>query len=181
MMRFIFSMALIIVATGLSFSQTTLQLDNKYGFKHFELNTHPLKYKTEIDKVTSWDPNSKVTQYEYSGNDISSLFGVFVSKVSLTYYDNKLESIQVTFGDTEKSFTEDEYERVLYSLQKLYGQGNPIDLSHPEFTLLGGRKWIGKKVTMELLRLFYKPDGSTGGYIQVTENALHKKRISDDF
>lgn len=180
-MKYILTAVTLLTITSLCFSQSTAQLDTKYGFKHFIFNTPPSKYKTEITKSQSWDPNSKITEYEYTGGKMNNLFGVTVDKIKLTYYENKLANIQIQFGNLDTEFKQDEYERVLYSLQKLYGQGNSMSVNDQDFILYGGRKWVGKKVTMEVLRLYYKPGNSVSGYISISEKSLHEKRISDEF
>lgn len=172
---------IILIITGFAFSQTTAQLDTKYGFKHFVFNTPPSRYYGEITKSSSFDPNSKITAYEYTGGKINDLFTVPVTKATLTYYESKLASISIQFGDIDKEFKQDEYERILYSLEKMYGKGNSISLSDQDFVLYGGRKWVGRKVTMEILRLYYEPAKSISGYIHISENSLHEKRIRDEF
>lgn len=180
MKQILIAFTLFTIST-LCFSQTTTQLDSKYGFKHFVFNTPPSKYKEEIIKTSSWDPNSKITKYEYTGTTINDLFGVQVTSVSLTYYENKLADIQIYFGGINMEFEEDEYERVLYSLQKLYGKGNNLILSNQNFILYGGRKWVGRKVSMEVLRLYHKKNESIGGYVSISEKSLNEKRIRDEF
>lgn len=180
-MKYILTALIVLGLSNSTFSQTISQLDSKYGFKHFIFNTPPSKYKSEITKTSSWDPNSKIAEYEYTGGKLNDLFGVPVTKISLTYYEDKLASIQIQFGDIDEEFKQDQYERVLYSLQKLYGQGNSMSVSDQDFILYGGRKWLGKKVTMEVLRLYYKPARSVSGYISISEKSLHEKRISDEF
>ena len=92
-----------------------------------------------------------------------------------------MASINISFGNNIKEFNLDEYERVLYSLQLLYGKGNKLILSHQDFELYNGRKWVGKSVSMELLRFFYIPKSRVSGYIFISDNNLNEKRIKDEF
>lgn len=180
-MKYTLTVLFLLTWVSVTFSQNNPKLDNKYGFKHFVLNTAPYKYKKEITKITSSDPNSKITEYEYIGGKINDLFGVSITNITLTYYEDKLENIQILFGDIGKEFTQNEYNKILYSLQQLYGEGNSLNVSDEDFVLYGGRKWLGQKVTMEVLRLYYKPSERISGYIAITENNLHEKRIRDEF
>lgn len=162
-------------------SQSTDQLDNKYGFKHFKLHSSPSDYVGEIKYVESWDPNPKIQEYLYIGDKIDYLFGVKVEKISLIFYEGELMSISISFGIKYSEFKEDEYNRILYSLKELYGTPYNIDLNDPDFIKYGGKKWVGNLVSMEILRLYYKPTKRISGYITIAERSLHKKRIRDEF
>ena len=179
-MKYILTTIYLLTITGSIFSQTISQLDSKYGFKHFIFNTPPSKYKREIRKLTSWDSNLKITQYEYKGGEITDLLGVPVTKVFFSYYENKLSAIQIEFGNKDKGFNKEEYKKILLSLQKLYGQGKSVTVYDEDFIPYGGRKWIGKKVTMEVLHLYYKPARSFIGYITIKEKSMHEKRVSEE-
>jgi len=179
-MKYVLTFLTFFTTATFCFSQGTAQLDAKYGFKHFIFYTSPSKYSSEIIKIKSWDPNPKISEYEYVGGKLNDLFGVVIDKVSLTYYENKLASIRIDFGNSEQEFIQGDFERILYSLKNLYGNGNGLSFDDEDFIMYGGRKWIGKKVSLEILRLKYK-DNNILGYISLSEISLFNKRIKDEF
>ena len=157
-------------------AQSVNQLDTKYGFKSFKLGTAPNKLNS--NKIDSWDKNSNITKYKYSANDMDELFTVSVNRVIPTYYKNKLMSILIDFNDT---FSESDYDIVLYSLKNLFGSGNNCVIDNSDYTNYIGRKWVGKKVEMDFFKLYTNENNKWGGYISITEKALQKQRINNEF
>jgi hypothetical protein len=172
----IFIISLIISIPLLS-GQSVDALDTKYGFKIFKFGTTPDLSISELIE-SGFNKNPNVTEYRYTGSDMNTLYNVPVIKVKLTYYKNKLMSIMVDFGTT---FSEGNYDLVLYSLQQLFGEGNNCITDDSYFTQATGRKWVGKKVSMEILRMYAPKQSAWCGYLLIVEQSLEKQRISDEF
>lgn len=167
---------LIVLPMTFSYGQSVDQLDSRYGFKSLKLGTVPNPANSVL--IESWDSNPNITSYRYQGGDIESVYNVPVKNVDLTYYKNRLMSIQVSF---QNGFSESDYDRILYSLKQLFGGGDNCNVADPDFSLSFCRKWIGKKVDMEILRLYYQQRNMWTGYLVIVEKSIQQQRIRDDF
>lgn len=167
---------LSLLITSSVFSQNVAKLDEKYGFKTFKLSASPSLYKIERSSLEDSNPN--ITEYNYTGTDLNYLYTVKTRGTTLTFYKNKLMSIQVFFPD---NFSESDYNIILYSLEKLFGIGNNCVVNDPTYTNYSGKKWVGKKVEMEILRLYSNKNMKWGGYLLISEKNLQNQRIEDEF
>ena len=162
-----------------SFAQTVDKLDEKYGFKIFKFGTSPDNYVGKLKKDSASLFNRlNVTVFSYIGNDMEYLYNVKTESIDLTFYKNKLMGIQIEFDQT---FSENDYNNILKNLQELFGDGFNCPTDDTDFSKATGRKWIGKKVDMEIHRLYYNKKAEWSGYICLYEKALEQQRVSDGF
>lgn len=86
-------------------------------------------------------------------------------------------------GNFTNEFTEVEYNRLIYSLEILYGAPSNINskLGDPDFKSYGGKVWQGIKVKLEILRLKLNEFPKITGYISITERSVQNKMIFEDF
>lgn len=169
-------MSFLLAPKTYVFGQSVKQLDERYGFKSLKLGTTPnLSISKKID---SWDRNANISKYTYTGNDMGSIYNVPIKEVDLTYYKNRLMSIHISFND---GFSVSDYDLILYSLKQVFGEGNNCNVKDPDFSLSSCRKWVGAKVEMEILRLYYQKNNKWIGYLLIVEKSIQQQRISDEF
>ncbi len=106
---------------SLIYSQDLTNLDNKFGFKKFKLETPFNLYSKQLKfHLKGYD---NVIYYEYVGNDIDLVFGGIVKKINLGFYNQKLYtiSIELITDDTDDKRIQREliglfgYQKVNYS------------------------------------------------------------------
>jgi hypothetical protein len=169
-------------------AQSTKDLDEKYGFRHFKFGSSPSQISNIRKQKDQYSKNPLVTTYDYVGKDIEYVANVKIKNISLTFYDNKLASIHVDLKDvTKEEFTAAEYKHVLIWLEQVYGKNWKLPLNE-DGICLNGAIWAGEKVNLELLRLDFsksKSDpihfGFICGYINVFEKNLKKKIFESEF
>lgn len=139
-----------IVLIFLSLSITALcqdlsNLDNKMGFNKFKLESSYDLYKSQLNyRLTGQD---KVIYYDYNGNDINSVFNVFVKRINLGFYKNMLYTISIDFITVDK-----EDETILQNeLQELFGRQR---ISYNSSSSIGeydwAMQWESKNVILQL-------------------------------
>ena len=185
-MKYIYIIILILL-TQTTFSQTINDLDIKNGFRNFKLGSSPLQNKN-IAKSNFQNPSFPgVVSYDYIGTDLSSIFGVKVESIELSFFKNKLFSITVSFGEVGESFQLHEFNSIQAFLEGTYGT-KWVSPSNNEGIINNGSIWDGKNVRLELLRLDYsksktKPReyGFISGYIHVMSKSLMKEMYNSNF
>jgi len=175
----------LLLSTNL-ISQSVDDLDAKYGFKHFKLKSSPVEYMEELEEIESWFSSQYqyMSTYKYKGNQISQVGGVDIGQIELTFYKDELQMISIDFGDSfKKEFTESEFDLLLYSLEKLYGQPYNIrkDSGGRDIKILEGRVWKGGKVNLELMRIQHDGALFAIGYISIVEKNVQQKMIEESF
>lgn len=166
--------SLFIVLFNLSFGQSVEKLDAKYGFKNLKLGTLP--NKSYLIKINDQDKNSNIKDYTYTGDNIRTLFTVPIKNIELSYYKNRLMTIYIQFNF---GFSQSDYDIILYSLQKLFGDGYKCRINDPDISISSGREWNGKKVEMEIHRLYFNKIWS--GYMIVVSKSLQLQKMNDEF
>jgi len=93
-MKKIILLAILLMSVNL-YSQSSQQLDNRYGFKHFKFKSDAKNYIDQLEEIDSWNSNKYITSYKYISNDIKQLSGVDIENIELTFYKNELMSIMI--------------------------------------------------------------------------------------
>jgi len=120
-----------------SFSQTTEQLDEKYGWQNFKLNT-------TLNSFTKYNP-VLITPGQYYLKDVSSLkIGDYdIERIELFFKDDKLVRIFITIDDLNRT----KIDEILNALIKNYGRYTTFrSSSYPVMT--SQMIWKGKKVSL---------------------------------
>ena len=105
-----------------TFSQDLSNLDMKFGFNKFKLESSYEMYKSKLTpRLTSSGKILKgydgVKYYDYTGEDIKLVFGAFVKIVNLGFFNNKLYTISVEFIAT----SDEDENRIKEGLKDLFG------------------------------------------------------------
>ncbi len=162
-----------------AFAQTIDKLDENYGFEIFKFGTSPDNYSGKLKEDTSnLYKHQGVSGYSYTGKEMEYLYNVKTKEVDLTFYNKQLMCIQVEFPET---FSLVDYNVILTNLQKLYGNGFDFATSGRDISQSVGRIWVGKKVDMEIHRLYYTKTSEWNAYIILQEKAIAQKRKTDEF
>jgi hypothetical protein len=173
------SIIVVFFIQSYAFTQTIDKLDEKYGFEILKFGTSPDYYLGKLkEDTTNLFKNQGISEYTYMDSDMGYVYNVKTKKVDLTFYKNQLMNIQIEFSET---FSINDYNTVLSALQKLFGDGIDCAVNNPDLSKAMGRKWTGKKVDMEIHRLFYNKTSELSGYISIHEKALEQQRKTDDF
>lgn len=177
------SVILIFCFSSASLGQNVSALDSKYGFKIFKLGTSPSEYQGLISEQETFHSNPKIKSYSYIGNDINNVFNVKTTGIDLTFYENRLVTISISFAYLIYDFKQEDYDRILYSLENLFGEPYNIskDMSDANTTLYDGKKWIGKDVSLELMRLSFNSKQKISGYLAITEENIFKEWMNSEF
>ena len=155
MKKIIFLFSIII--SNVIFAQSVKDLDMKNGFRHFKLGSTPNQIENIVKTESKNDQNPNVSVYTYIGKDIKTVLSVPVSDIRLTFFENKLCSIYVMFGEIDKEFTRDQYQSILLVLEKTYGRVW-YKFINDTGSITNGAIWKGEKVQLELLRVNYSKE-----------------------
>lgn len=126
------------------YCQTNANLDKKMGFNKFKLESSFNTYKSSLTfRMAS---KSNIQFYDYTGNDIPSIFGVSYDKITLGFYKNRLYTISITF-----TYTNEEEDMTLQSkLTGLFGEAKTSYDNSNRSEYKWAWQWEGEKVLMQL-------------------------------
>jgi hypothetical protein len=142
---------LINILYALSFypviGQNLNSLDNKFGFNKFKLESSYELYKRNLSPTLnkSGEPLvgfDGVKYYDYTGNDVSMIFGVFIKKIGLGFFKNKLYTISVEFLSIGKN----DENRLISGFKEMFGY-QPTDNDKDREWVL---KWETQKTYLQL-------------------------------
>ena len=74
---------ILILNSFTSVSQNIQNLDTKYGFRKFKLESSYDLYKSQLKPLDITKTGSKMKYYEYTGTEYNEVFGYKVNKISL--------------------------------------------------------------------------------------------------
>lgn len=187
MKKLTFITIIFLFMSNLMLAQSVNDLDIKNGFRHFKLGSTPTQIKNIVKKNKQFLNNPNVVTYEYTGNEINTVFGVEVNNISLSFYKNKLASIMISFGDFDgKDFTYEQFEIIRNALEHIYGR-DWVNPKNKQGIILNGAIWDGKNVRLELFRIDYNTnltdprDYLISGYINVFDKKMTNEIISSEF
>jgi hypothetical protein len=89
-MKNYFSIYVFLIFSIYSFSQNTLKLDEKNGFKDFHLGDNILKYSGQISLL-----NADINSYKYTGSCCKDVFGNSIEGIVLYFTKNQLDRITI--------------------------------------------------------------------------------------
>jgi hypothetical protein len=114
-MKHFFIVFFVILNLSNLHSQDLNNLDKKFGFNKFKLESSFSLYEKQLKfKLTGYD---KVNYYDYTGNDIGLVFGCIVKRINLGFYNQKLYTISIDFI----SNTSGDDMRIQSELKDLFG------------------------------------------------------------
>ena len=180
---------LCLILSNIAVAQSVRDLDAKNGFRHFKLGSTPAQNRDIKKQTRQIDKNPNISEYVYIGNGIKTVFNVPVSEVRLTFFKNKLCSIQVDLGDIgeDNEFTVAQFQNVLSILEKAYGK-QWYEPSNSSGVIMNGAIWDGAKVRLELFRVnfsksYHNPSNydHNSGYIQVFDKEMNRQRALSEF
>jgi len=164
----------------LSNAQTSLELDRKNGFLDFKFGTPPSAYAGKIKKLNLESVVNGSIRYEVTDPAYKRVLGYDVSKIDLTFSDNKLWAITIDFihEDVDKA-----YSFLDYKLKNLFGQ--PIGTIRPTdgecCYYPTGHRWKGEKTTLDLVKTQMKQTEKYYACIYYINNELEKRAINKEF
>jgi hypothetical protein len=170
-------------------AQSLKDLDLKNGFRQFQLGSDISQVSNIIKDENQFSKNINVKQYLYVGEDIDNIFNVEIDKISLSFFKNKLFSINVSFGNFRNNleFQKFEFLKILAALERTYGEDWKVPINNDSI-FLDGAIWDAKNVTLELLRLDFSKSKTNptslsfiSGYINVYDKKLLNEMFSSDF
>jgi hypothetical protein len=179
----------LIFIAELTSAQSIRDLELKNGFRNFKLGSSPNQIKNITKSKVQVFKNTRITTYDYKGNNIEYIFNVKVNKVSLIFFDNKLCNINIDFGNIfeSKNFELFEYYNILGALESSYGT-NWANATNSEGVVTNGAIWDGTNIRLELMRVDFslsktdpKNYGFITGYINVYDKKIKKEMQSSNF
>lgn len=164
------------------FGQSINILDQNNGFKKFKFGTNKSAIK-ELKLYTTKNNLNGVTSYLYTGTDITFFNTVPIEDIVLTFYNNKLYQIAVTFGTIYSEYTKSQFDLVHSNLKNNFGN-DYADAKSNMSDILNGHIWDGKKIRLESIRVQQsEKDGTRNpkfnyiqGYLLFTEKNIHKEQ-----
>ncbi|MGV0968963.1 hypothetical protein ACTS9U_13410 [Empedobacter falsenii] len=171
-------LSILIITTNVLNAQSLAQLDIKNGFRNLKLGTPPSSISNKISVKTNFD-NVKI--YKYTGKDINSVYGIKVSEIKLHYYNNKLMTITINFGDAfdGPEFTISQYNSIITSLEGVYSNDNSNLIQNSN--VLRGTKWVGQKVDLEVVMFNSSHYGFNTGYLNIYDKKLMRDYNNNQF
>ncbi len=188
-MKKVILLIILVFSSNVFFAQSLKDLDAKNGFRHLKLGSKPNQIENITKNENQFSKNPNVVEYIYTGTDIDNIFNVKVNRVSLSFFKNKLFSIQISFGNLETytDFKVYEFNNILSALERTYGK-DWLTPTNEDGVILNGAIWNGIKVRLELLRIDYSRSKSNpedyefiSGYINIFDKKLMKEMFSSDF
>ena len=184
-MKIKFTVFFLFIIINSIFSQQLVDLDKKNGFKQFSLRSSPEQINN-IEKIENqYSKNPLIKEYRYIGDDIKAIFNVDIKEIKLNFFKNKLFSLTIEFGDENREFNDEDYKLISYALMETYGK--VIKNAKTDENILKGSAWIGEKVILELVKLFYvekrvEPNFNyIKGYIAIYDIGLTKEMHQSNF
>ena len=120
--------------------------------------------------------------YDYVGNKILKIENIDVNNIRLGYFENKLMTVEINFGDilSKDSFETSEFNKVKESLTLSLGKSN-YEKSNPNPQIINEIDWTKLNININLKRLNYKYENSNYilGYILITENKISEKFMAN--
>ena len=165
------------------FSQNLNNLDRLNGFKKFKLGINVsaipnLRLENSLVKLKG------VTDYTYTGNDITEFNGVPIATITLDFYNNKLYQITVHFGTPYKEYKLEQFDLVEYNLRANFGNDYHNIEESPQANILNGHIWDATNVRLESIRVDYTEKNGTSnpkynhiyGYLLFTQKKIQQEQ-----
>lgn len=104
----------VLLNSFTSQSQDIQNLDTKYGFKKFKLESSYDLYKSQLKLIQNQE---KKAYYEFTGTEYSEIFGYKVNNINLCFYKNKLYEISIEYDLKTEEYKTD----IIRHLESLFG------------------------------------------------------------
>lgn len=130
------------------FGQGVRQLDEKNGFKDFNLGDEYIKWSSQLKFINSSDD---ITIFEYTGNCCNKLFDFNLAKIGLAFSDSKLVIISLTTDYFQEPYSisndftkwrSQDFEYINDSFTQLFGEPTDKNLEKATFY------WTGQKASL---------------------------------
>lgn len=142
----------LLIIPSVLLSQNLDRLDKVNGFRKFKLGSNYSSFTNLKVQPTNIKLNG-VTNYFYTGTDITDFYGVPIEQISLTFYKNRLYQINVSFGTIFKEYRYEQFDLVQTNLVANFGSDYHKISPSPQAEILNGFIWDGRVVRLESLRL----------------------------
>ena len=150
-MKKIIALTLLLGLTLSSHSQISTKLDDKNGFKDFQIGDLYSKWQTNLKLLSV---NGEIKKYKYIGACCQTVFTYDVSEILLEFKSDKLINIIITLNQWEKStgsddFTDlgiciDELEKLANNFETLFGEYSDFDKDQSSGMIT--YSWHGNKI-----------------------------------
>lgn len=167
--------------------QNLSKLDINNGFRKYKFGMSP-KQMANIKKEDYSPKRQNVDVYSYTRNDIDMVYGVKIDRISLSFFKNKLFSIQVVLGSIYVKYEDQEYAMIQDALESNFGTRKYICGSNDP-NILNCHIWDAKIIRCEHVRLHQsEKDGSRNpdfnyiaGYILFTHKPFDIAQKTSEF
>lgn len=136
-----------------TYSQNLENLDSKYRFNKFKLESTYQSYSKDLDFVLD-DKSTGVKFYNYTKKDISIFGFTDIKQLVLGFYKNKLYNISITLGPTSDENT---YKIILSKLKELFGYPTLVTSGSDKYGnedyrtyMENVNQWVTNKTTLGL-------------------------------
>ena len=172
MFRKIPILLLLLSISVIAAAQSLTNLDTAYGFRQFKFRLKPTEIKDLKQVRTSIYKKDFVREYAYTGNDITELNTVQITGIILSFYENRLFGIRISYDSSSPARINDDFNKIQYGLSAKYGTGWTTAVTDvPDIT---GRTWKAGKVVIDNIM------SATGyGYINLIERKTYKEVMAD--
>jgi len=131
-----------------SYSQNLENLDLKYGFNKFKLESSFQNYQEDLEYFKTLDNGVKL--YRYTKRDIN-IFGFSdIQQINLGFYKNKLYTIDISMGVLTFLNDDEMYSTIFVKLVELFGSPNQTSPGDSEKGLEDINQWVTKKTGLGL-------------------------------
>ena len=131
-----------------SHSQNLENLDLKYGFNKFKLESSFQNYHEDLEYYTTLDNGVKF--YKYTKKDVN-IFGFSdIQEIKLGFYKNKLYTIDISMGVLTFLNNDGMYSTIFMKLVELFGYPNQTSPGDSEKGLEDINQWVTKKTGLGL-------------------------------
>jgi hypothetical protein len=155
------------------YGQDTNNLDVKYGFNKFKLETSYSELKSVCKYLSNFEG---ADMYRYTGPVIEGVFGYLrVETLNLYFYKGKLKEIEINFGSL--SYENNEFvKRKLLGLYGVHQKQIPTN-EYYEFCYV----WLGQRTTLLFQNAFPRLTFPSEAKIRIISQKISKQQENDKF
>lgn len=145
--KFLFLLSFFSINFNL-LGQDLANLDKKYGFNKFKLESNYNLYKDNLKYKNSDPYNDDIKFYDYTrDDDTNTLFGFFVKNINLGFYKKQLYVITIEFLAVVEDYKQ---KRIQYELKEIFGyQGTSYNVQASGLEYDWVLKWETNKTYLQ--------------------------------
>lgn len=186
MKKLIYLLTVISLTTLTGKSQSSVQLDEKNGFKDIKLGDSFSKWSSQLKYIDTRDGTEKI--YKYVGTCCQDVFGTAVESIDIIFANDKIIYIGITLKPYQDNrangmpakfrHPNDDFNKLVVNFKSLFGDTQE-GVPNENAGLMYSKIWEGQKVV--LLADYYFMGSYDFSKISVLDKTYFKKKKENGF